>query len=164
MRGQEDTTYPEIYAGHGFGPSIRKALAPAKDIDILITEGTTFSRPQVKAQTEAELAEEMIQITKNYNKVLLLCSTTNIDRINVMIRVGNRTNKAIVEDILLANVLSVIPQRIPNPSNAEDIYCFVPSYYYKKRNIDKYKSYIDPFKEKISQTGRILHRRLYNEC
>ena len=71
----------------GIGPAIRKALAPAKDIDILITEGTTFSRPQVKAQTEAELAEEMIQITKNYNKVLLLCSTTNIDRIKVMIRV-----------------------------------------------------------------------------
>ena len=81
-----------------------------------------------------------------------------------MIRVGNKTNKAIIEDILLANVLSVIPKRIPNPINAKDIYCFVPSYYYKKRNIDKFKPYIDPFKEKISQTGKILHRRFYNEC
>lgn len=87
MRGQEDTSYGRYKTVIGFGPSIRKALAPAKDIDLLLTEGTTFSRPQVKAQTEAELAEEMIQITKGYNKVLLLCSTTNIDRIKVMIRV-----------------------------------------------------------------------------
>ena len=71
MWGQKDTSYSEIYAGHGLEKKKKKALAPAKDIDILITEGTTFSRPQVKAQTEAELAEEMIRITKPYNKVLL---------------------------------------------------------------------------------------------
>lgn len=69
------------------GPLLEKTLKSVGKVDVLITEGTTFTRPQVKSQTEEELAQEMIEKTKKYNQVLLLCSTTNIDRAVVMTKV-----------------------------------------------------------------------------
>ena len=60
-----------------------------------IRQSTTLSRTQVKAQTEAELAEEIIQKTKSYDKVLVLMSTTNIDRVTTLTRVANRTRQNI---------------------------------------------------------------------
>lgn len=69
------------------GPLLEKTLKSIGKIDILITEGTTFTRPQVQSQTESDLALEMIEKTKKYNQVLLLCSTTNIDRAIVMTKV-----------------------------------------------------------------------------
>lgn len=69
------------------GPLLEKTLKSVGKVDILITEGTTFTRPQVKSQTEEDLALEMIEKTKKYNQVLLLCSTTNIDRAVVMTKV-----------------------------------------------------------------------------
>lgn len=157
--------YTGDWRNSGFkGALVEKVLRKIGKVDVLVTEGTQFNRKQIKNQTESDLTLEMIEKTKKYNQVLLLCSTTNIDRAGiVMTKVGNKTNKTVVQDILLANVLSVLPHRVPNPANAEDIYCFLPSYYYRKRNIDEYKPYIEPFKEKISKTGRKLHRRFYYE-
>lgn len=99
----------------------------------------------------------MIEKTKGFKQVLLLCSTSNISRIQVMLEVAKANNLTPIEDILLANVLSTLPHPLPNPINDPNIYCFLPSYYYRKRNIDKFKPYIDPFKDKISKTGKMLH-------
>lgn len=69
------------------GPLLEKTLKSIGKVDVLIAEGTTFTRPQVQSQTEEELALEMIEKTKKYDQVLLLCSTTNIDRAVVMTKV-----------------------------------------------------------------------------
>lgn len=104
------------FRNHGYkGKLLPRTLKRIGKIDLLITEGTTLSRPQVKAQTEAELAEEIIQKTKNYDKVLVLMSTTNIDRVTTLTRVANRTGKTFIHDILLSNVLRT--------SNPEDTQC-----------------------------------------
>lgn len=63
-------------------------------MDLLILEGTTLSRKQIKSQTEEQLAVEMAEKTKQYSQVFLLCSTTNIDRITVMTKVAMRTRQS----------------------------------------------------------------------
>lgn len=81
-----------------------------------------------------------------------------------MLEVAKANNLTPIEDILLANVLSTLPQPLPNPLNDPNVYCFLPSYYYRMRNIDKFKPYIAPFKDKISKTGRILHTPFILNC
>lgn len=40
----------------------------------------------------------------------------------------------------------------------------MPSYLYRIRNKEEYKPYIEPYKHKLKQTGRMLRKRkLYNE-
>jgi hypothetical protein len=105
----------------------------------------------------------MAEKTKNYDQVLLLCSTTNIDRITSMIRVANRTGKKIVEDILLSNVLQLVTQKIPNALNSRKVQVFLPSFIYLLKDNEEYKQYIDPFREKMKYTGKALHRQIHNE-
>lgn len=63
-------------------------------MDLLILEGTTLSREQVKSLTEEELALKISEQVKPYSQIFLLCSTTNIDRITVMTKVAMRTRQS----------------------------------------------------------------------
>lgn len=123
----------------------------------MIIEGTTFSRKLIKSQTEEELADEMARMTSKYDKVLLLCSTTNIDRITTMTKVANKTGKTIIHDILLENVLQLITQKIPNAINNKNVYVFMPSYLYLMKDKPEYKPYIEPYLQKLKMTGKKLH-------
>ena len=73
-----------------------------------------FTREQRRNKTEKQLAKEIIKQTKDYDQVLLLCSTTNIDRIITMQKVADKTNKTLVHDIILSNVLTLIQPPIPH--------------------------------------------------
>ena len=146
------------FRNHGYkGKILEKTLKRIGKIDLLITEGTTFSREQVKSQTESELVDEIVQKTKGYNQILMLMSTTNIDRVTTMQKVANRTNKAVIHDIVLSNVLSLVTQRIPNALNSDKVGVFLPSYNYIKRNQAEYKKFIEPYQDKIKKTGQMLH-------
>lgn len=123
----------------------------------MIIEGTTFSRKLIKSQTEEELADEMARMTSKYDKVLLLCSTTNIDRITTMTKVANKTGKTIIHDILLENVLQLVTQKIPNAINNKNVYVFMPSYLYLMKDKPEYKPYIEPYLQKLKMTGKKLH-------
>ena len=97
-----------------------------------------MSRPNVKSQTEADLAKEIIEKTKQYDNLLILTSTTTIDRITTITRVANRTGRTIIWDILLNMVLQKVTQKIPNALNSPKVYCYLPSYLYRMRNKEPY--------------------------
>ena len=134
-------------------------LRKINKIDLCLTEGTVLSRPPTKAQTEAELAVEIAEKTKQYDQVLVLTSTTTIDRITTITRVANRTGRTIIWDILLNMVLQKVTQKIPNALNSSKVYCYLPSYLYRLRNKEPYSQYIQPYLPKIKQTGKKLHER-----
>lgn len=96
------------------GKLLPKTLQSIGHVQLLICEGTTFSRPHTKSMTEAELAVEMATLTARYNQVLVLMSTTNIDRVTAIQRCANRTGKVFIHDILLDNVLQLCTSKIPN--------------------------------------------------
>lgn len=104
----------------------------------MITEGTTLSRENVKSQTEAELAVEIAEKTKDYDQVFVLTSTTTIDRITTIVR-ANKNKRTIIWDILLNMVLQKVTQKIPNALNSNKVYCYLPSYLYRLRNKEPYR-------------------------
>ena len=71
--------------------------------------------------------------------------------------VADKTNKTLIHDIILSNILSLIPQEIPNALTSDNVYVFLPGYYYIKREIPQFKQYIIPYQEKIKGAGRKLH-------
>ena len=103
----------------------------------------------------------MAKLTDRYNQVLVLMSTTNIDRVTTIQRCANRTGKTVIHDILLSNVLRLVTQKIPNALNSNKVGVFLPSYLYRMRNKEEYKPYIEPYKHKIRQTGRILRNQKF---
>jgi len=121
------------FRSHGYtGGQLVDTLKTIGKVDVLITEGTTLSREQIRNKTEEELAQEIIAKTANYNQVLMLMSTTNIDRVQTMNHVGEQTNKTVIHDIILSNVLSLIPH-IPSAINSDNIFVFLPRHQlYKK--------------------------------
>lgn len=71
------------FRNHGFkGKGLFKTLRVyAKNIDLLIIEGTTLSRNNQVHLTESELELKAKEIIKQKKYVFILCSSTNIDRI-----------------------------------------------------------------------------------
>lgn len=146
------------FRNHGYkGKLLEKTLKEIGKVDILITEGTTLSRKQIKSKTEDELANEIAKKTEKYDQVLMLMSSSNIDRVTTMQKVANKTNKTVIHDIVLSNILQLVTKKIPNALNSDKVYVFLPSYYYLKRKDDTYKPYIEPFEEKIKLAGKKLH-------
>lgn len=146
------------FRNHGYkGKILPKILKKIGKIDLLITEGTTLSRPQIKSKTEEELAIEIAEKTKNYDQVLMLMSTTNIDRVTTMQKVANRSGSTVIHDVVLSNVLQLVTQSIPNALNSKSVGVFLPNNNYIKRDIGEFKQFIEPFQEKIKETGKKLH-------
>lgn len=147
-----------ITAGHSYkGKLLKPMLKKIKKVDLLITETTTLTRLNIKSKTEAELAVEIAEKTKDYDQVLVLMSTTNIDRVTTLQRVANKTGKTVIHDILLSNVLQLVTQKIPNALNSKKVQVFLPSFIYLLKDKPEYQQYIEPFKEKMKYTGRALH-------
>ena len=103
----------------------------------------------------------MAKLTDTYNQVLVLMSTTNIDRVTTIQRCANKTGKTVIHDILLSNVLRLVTQKIPNALNSNKVGVFLPSYLYRMRSKEEYRPYIEPYKDKIRQTGRILRNQKF---
>lgn len=146
------------FRNHGYkGVLLEGTLKKIGKIDLLITEGTTLSREQIKSKTETELVEDIVEKTKKYDQVLMLMSTTNIDRVTTMQRVANRTGKTVIHDIVLSNVLQLVTQKIPNALNSKKVGVYLPGSVYIKRDKEEYKKYIETFQERINETGKLLH-------
>ena len=74
--------YTGDFRTHGFrGKVVAKILHLIGRVDVLITEGTTVSRPDVKPMTEYELQQKVKEYTAQYKYVYVLCSSTNLERI-----------------------------------------------------------------------------------
>lgn len=75
-----------LYTGdfrmHGFrGHVLSKILRKIGKVDVLITEGTTLSRPDTKPMTEHELQQKIKEYIAQYKYVFVLCASTNLERI-----------------------------------------------------------------------------------
>lgn len=68
---------------HGFrGKAVPKILdKKVGKVDVLITEGTTLSRPASQPMSERELQQKVREYINKYKYVYVLCSSTNLDRI-----------------------------------------------------------------------------------
>ena len=75
-----------LYTGdfrlHGFrGHALPKILHKIGKVDVLITEGTTLSRPDSQPMTERELQQKVKQYMAQYKYVYVMCASTNLERI-----------------------------------------------------------------------------------
>ena len=61
-------------------------------------------------------------------------------------------------------VLQKVTQKIPNALNSNKVYCYLPSYLYRLRNKEPYCKYIEPYLNKIKQTGQKLHGKFLMNC
>lgn len=129
------------YRNHGRkGVSFEPTLETIGKVDALITEGTTFGRKVTKSQTENELVEEAKILFKKYDDILILQSSTNIDRIVSFYKAASSTKKNFIEDLFTATIASSIKNTIPSPtSKHRNVSVWIPWRYDKKT---------DAFKEK----------------
>lgn len=137
------------FRNHGYkGRFLNETLQKIGKIDVLVTEGTSFSRKEIINKTEKKLSEESIKVMKKYNQVFVLQSGTNIDRITTMYKAAIKTNKIFVEDIFIANIAILTKPSIPNPITFDHVYTYVPQNRYLSKDKDFIKKYVEPFNQK----------------
>lgn len=84
----------------------------AKDIDVLITEGTMLSRPSEKVLTEHELGRKAAELLRDNNCVFVLCSSTNIDTIAEFYNaaIANKKLFIVCEDEFQLEILRIVTE------------------------------------------------------
>lgn len=86
-------------------PALKKYVG---EVDCLICEGTTLSRPEKKAQKETELQKEAEKIFRENKNSFVMCSSTNIDRIAVLHKAALKAGRFFVCDDYQKEILMYI--------------------------------------------------------
>ena len=68
------------YLGHFLAGTLKKFVT-GRDIDVLITEGTTLSRADERMMPEQELQQKAYELMSDYKYAFVLCSSTDLDRL-----------------------------------------------------------------------------------
>ena len=80
--------------------SFQALLRRLDKVDLLITEGTTLSRPPFKSRTEKELEAQAVQILSGTESpAFVLMAATNIDRLVTMFKAAHKVNRVFLEDV-----------------------------------------------------------------
>ena len=87
---------------------IKNSLKKIGKVNMLITEGTTLTRCQDKYMTEEELENKAVEIMNKYNQVLIMQSSTNIDRTASFMRATIKSNKKFILDLFSYYLQNVI--------------------------------------------------------
>ena len=66
------------FRGKGVKPTLEKYV---KKVDVLVCEGTTLNRTEVKCETENDLKNRIKTVLHENKYVFVVCSSTNIDRL-----------------------------------------------------------------------------------
>jgi len=134
------------FRNHGVkGNLFIPTLKEIGNVDIVITEGTSLSRNNVKYKTEEDIIEEAKVVFNKYDQIFILQSSTNIDRIRGFYKAAKATNKNFIEDLFTSNVtISLENDSIPNPKTFNDVYTWIPTRY-KYKSIGFKKKYLYPF-------------------
>ena len=66
------------FRGKGVKPTLEKYV---KKVDVLVCEGTTLNRTEVKCETENDLKNRIKTVLQENKYVFVVCSSTNIDRL-----------------------------------------------------------------------------------
>ena len=90
-------------------------------IDALLIEGTMMSRSTEALETEDQLEDKARELMQSSNQpVLVLQSSTNIDRLVGMYRAATRSGRLFAMDIFTAHIVSQLAPSIPKPSSSFD--------------------------------------------
>ena len=89
----------------------------AKDIDVLITEGTMLSRPNEKVLTEHELGRKAAELLRDNKNVFVLCSSTNIDTIAEFYSaaIANKKPFIVCESEFQLEILRIVTENSTSP-------------------------------------------------
>jgi ribonuclease J len=124
----ERILYTGDFRGHGRKDFSKWLSRLPQNVDQLITEGTTLSRPAKAFQTESDLEQALFNRLSGFDgPVFVLQSSMNIDRIVTMYRTSKKLNRLFLEELYMAEITSVIGGSIPNPLNPSfsDVKAFV---------------------------------------
>jgi ribonuclease J len=98
------------FRDHGpTGKGVGKALPTyVGNVDVLITEGTMFSRSDEKILSEFELQHEATKILKDEQFTFVMCSSTNIDRIAAFCHAAKNNGRVVLCDAYQKSVLDIV--------------------------------------------------------
>ena len=121
--GGKAVVYTGDFRDHG-----KKAQATAyfkkhlpSGIDALLIEGTMMSRSTEAIETEDQLEDKARELMQSSNQpVLVLQSSTNIDRLVAMYKAATKSGRLFVMDIFTAHIVSQLAPSIPKLSPSFD--------------------------------------------
>lgn len=123
----ESILYTGDFRSNGRKSFDRLLKSLPKNVDKLLCEGTTLSRVNHKAVTEAELEEEAATLFRETTgPIFVLQSSMNIDRIVTMYRAAKRSGRIFLEEVYMADIATAAGESIPNPKFS-DVYAFITS-------------------------------------
>ena len=98
------------YRLHGFrGKGVLTALEKyVGQVDALITEGTTLSRPGREVVTERDVERDAAKLLQENKYVFLLCSSINIDRLATFAAAAKKAGRLFVCDGYQKSILDVV--------------------------------------------------------
>ena len=108
----------------------------AKDIDILITEGTTLSRGNQPILTESDLKNKAEKLLSEKKYVFVLCSSTNIDRISAFYQ-ANPHGKYFVCDEYQKDILGIVEK---HGAKYTDLYQYKNVHIYSSKLVSSLKA------------------------
>ncbi len=116
------------YRAHGYlGKGLVKVLsAYAKDIDVLITEGTNLKKPEPCIH-EREVSRRMSHIMQAFKYVFVLASSTDIDRLASIKEAANEAHKDLyINSAYMKETMRIFTEREANVANG--LYKFYPRF------------------------------------
>ena len=124
------------FRNHGRnGINFEDELKDVGKIDLLITEGTTLTRKSdIVYEKEEELEERCKELFKKYEQVLILSSSTNIDR--TISFYNARGNKKFIIDTFTRGLAEIIPELPKN--DQKEVFQWDP-FKYKKVKSSEFK-------------------------
>ncbi|MBN9079823.1 MAG: hypothetical protein BGN87_13275 [Rhizobiales bacterium 65-79] len=128
--GDSKIFYSGDLRAHGRKSAVMEGLIrhPPTDIDVLILEGTTLSRPDHRTVPETVIEKRLItQIASSSRLVLAAFSAQNIDRFVTFYRATLQAGRVFVGDAYLAHLLNCLQlPTLPKP-NSRNFRIYLPS-------------------------------------
>lgn len=121
------------YRAHGY---LGKGLLPtlkcyARNIDVLVTEGTMLSHEDIRCVHESKIARQMAKQMKNYDYVFVLSSATDIDRLATIKNASAYAGKRmLICGKFQYEMMKLFSKREATISHG--LYLFKPEYYKSK--------------------------------
>lgn len=116
------------YRAHGYlGKGLEKVLrAYAKDIDVLITEGTNLKKPE-KCIHESEVSSRMSLVMRAFKYVFVLASSIDIDRLATIKKAARNARKNLyINSAYMKETMRIFTEREANVANG--LYKFHPKF------------------------------------
>ena len=116
------------YREHGYlGKGLEKVLrAYAKDIDVLITEGTNLKKPE-KCIHESEVSSRMTHVMRAFKYVFVLASSTDIDRLVAIKKAARNAHKNLyINSAYMKETMRIFTECEANVANG--LYKFHPRF------------------------------------